>query len=197
MKSIVIVSAGLGEPSTTRLLADRFVSEAHRKIPDARVEIIELRSLAHPIIDAMLTQTSSPELAEAVRKVTNADGLVAITPTYNAAYSGLFKSFFDILEPGSIAGVPIVIAATGGSERHSLVPDHSLRPLFSHARAVTAPTSVYAARSDFESDTELNDRIGRATSELVLLMESVNRGKASAASLPVPPPSRPIPTITP
>ena len=80
MKSIVIVSAGLGEPSTTRLLADRFVSEAHRKIPDARVEIIELRSLAHPIIDAMLTQTSSPELAEAVRKVTNADGLVAITP---------------------------------------------------------------------------------------------------------------------
>lgn len=197
MKSIVIVSAGLGEPSTTRLLADRFVSEARRKILDARVEIIELRSLAHPIMDAMLTRSSTPELLDAVDRVTNADGLVAITPTYNAAYSGLFKSFFDILEPGSIAGVPIVIAATGGSERHSLVPDHSLRPLFSHARAVTAPTSVYAARSDFESDTELNDRIGRATSELVLLMKSVNRGKASAASLPVPPPSRPIPTITP
>lgn len=197
MKSIVIVSAGLGEPSTTRLLADRFVDQAKVKAPEASIEIIELRALAHPIMDAMLTREFSAELADAVARVTTADGLIAITPTYNAAYSGLFKSFFDILEPGSIAGVPIVIAATGGSERHSLVPDHSLRPLFAHARAVTAPTSVYAARSDFETDTELNDRIGRATSELVLLMESVNRGQASAASLPVPPPSRPIPTITP
>lgn len=183
MKSIVIVSAGLGVPSTTRLLADRFVAEAQAQVPDANVEIVELRDFAHPIIDAMISHFPSPELAEVIAKVTNADALVAITPTYNAAYSGLFKSFFDILEPGSIAGMPIAIAATGGSERHSLVPEHSLRPLFSHARAVTAPTSVYAATGDFGADTHLDDRIRRATSELVLLMKSVNRTKASEASL--------------
>jgi FMN reductase len=73
--------------------------------------------------------------------------VIAVTPIFSASYSGLFKTFFDVLERGALAGKPVLIAATGGSERHSLALEHAVRPLFAYLRAVVVPTAVYAASS--------------------------------------------------
>ena len=78
-----------------------------------------------------------------------ADALIAVTPLYSGSYNGLFKSFFDVLDPGALAGKTVLIAATGGTARHSLALEHAIRPLFSYLRAVTVPTAVFAATEDW------------------------------------------------
>ena len=176
MKRLVIISAGLSVPSTTRLLADR-LADAVGSATEARgsnldVEHVELRPLARPLADHLLTGFASGELEDALAKVRRADGLVFVTPVFAASYSGLFKSFVDVLEPGTLDGKPVLIAATGGTARHSMVLDHALRPLFSHLRAVVVPTGVFAASEDFGSTDEghLDKRVQRAAGELAALM---------------------------
>ena len=88
-----------------------------------------------------------------------------MTPVFNASYSGLFKMFFDALDPDALTGTPVLIAATAGTARHSLVLDHAMRPLFAYLRAVVVPTGVFAATEDFGSPG-LSDRITRAAAEL-------------------------------
>ena len=61
--------------------------------------------------------------------------MVAVTPAFNASFSGLFKSFFDVLPEETLTDMPVMIAATGGTERHSLVLEHAMRPLFSYLHA--------------------------------------------------------------
>ena len=113
------------------------------------VSVIELRRLGRPIMDAMLTGFATSELEDAFEAVADADGLIAVTPAFNASFSGLFKSFFDVLPEETSADMPVLIAATGGTERHSLVLEHALRPMFSYLHAVVSPTGVYAATDDF------------------------------------------------
>jgi FMN reductase len=102
-----------------------------------------------------------------------------VTPIFNASYSGLFKTFFDVLEPGAIAGKPLLIAATAGSPRHSLTLEHAVRPLFSYMRAVVVPTAVFAASEDWGSassaEQALSKRIDRAAGELARLVASEER----------------------
>ena len=105
--------------------------------------------MAHAIVDALLTGFPTGELRSAVEAVTAADVLVVVSPTFSASYSGLFKSFFDLFEGGSLPGTPTLLAATGGTERHSLVLEHALRPLFVYLGATPVRTGVYAATSDF------------------------------------------------
>jgi FMN reductase len=185
-KRIVIVSAGLSVPSSSRLLADR-LAEAVASAVEARgeavqLEMIELRPLAHPLADHLLTGFPTGELAEAIEKVRRADGLVVVTPVFSASYSGLFKTFVDVLEPGSLDGKPVLVAATGGTARHSLVLDHALRPLFAYLHAVVVPTGVFAASEDFGSTDEghLDKRVRRAAGELAALLG----GGAEAVRLP-------------
>jgi len=173
---VVVVSGGLGEPSTTRLLADRLVTATEEALtdPNAEVSVVELRDLARDITDAMLTRVPSPALQAALDAVTSADGLGVVSPVFSASYSGLFKSFFDVLDPAAIQGTPVLIAATGGTERHSMVLDYALRPLFSYLHAVVVPTGVFAATSDWGSrewTKRLVARIERAAGELVRLVE--------------------------
>ncbi|MGW0858228.1 FMN reductase [Streptomyces sp. NPDC002690] len=173
---IVAVSAGLSQPSSTRMLADRLASAAREQLEtgqDRQVEVrlIELRDLAVDIAKNLITGFPSGDLREAVDAVTEADGLIAVTPVFSASYSGLFKSFFDLIENTALTGKPVVIAATGGSARHSLVLEHAMRPLFAYLRAVTVPTSVYAASEDWGSSGDeytdgLPSRIRRAGGEL-------------------------------
>jgi FMN reductase len=136
--------------------------------------VIELRDLAHDITDQLLTGFGGPALRTAISQVTGADGLIAVTPLYSGSYSGLFKSFFDILEPGALDGQPALIAATGGTARHSLALEHAVRPLFSYLRAVTVPTAVFAATADWGDSgaegRELARRIDRAGQELAALL---------------------------
>ena len=134
-RTIAVVSGGLRVPSSTRLLADQLAEAAAEAFSiagdDAELRRIELRDLAHPIVDALLTGFPTGDLRAAVEAVTSADALIVVTPTFQASYGGLFKSFVDLIEAGKLRGVPVLLAATGGTERHSLVIEHALRPLFS------------------------------------------------------------------
>ena len=162
---VVVVSAGLSVPSSTRLLGDRIADAVVRAtagpLGSVEVEVVELRPLAHALADHLLTGFPSPELAAALETVRRADALVAVTPVFTASYSGLFKTFFDVLDPDALRGVPVLVAATAGTARHSLVLDHALRPLFGYLRAVVVPTGVFAATDDF-AGTDLDGRITRA-----------------------------------
>jgi FMN reductase len=177
-RQIVVVTAGLGVPSATRLLADRLAAAVTRTLEQrgekVHVDVVELRPLAHALADNLLTGFPSGELADAVETVRRADGLVAVTPVFSASYSGLFKSFFDVLDPETLAGTPVLVAATAGTARHSLVLDHALRPLFSYLRAVVVPTGVFAASEDFGSTDggALSQRIDRAAGELADLVSA-------------------------
>ena len=170
-KKIAVVTAGLSQPSSSRLLADRLAEAAVRALAvngvDAEVEVIELRDIAHDITNNLLTGFAPPALAEVVRSVTASDGLIAVTPIFTTSYSGLFKSFVDVLDPDSLADLPVLLGATGGTERHSLALDYAIRPLFTYLHARPVSTSVYAASADWgDGDGGLQRRIERAAGEL-------------------------------
>ncbi|MFJ9670849.1 FMN reductase [Streptomyces sp. NPDC101221] len=187
---LVVVSAGLSVPSSTRLLADRLAAAAApaATAPEpapADVRVIELRDLAVEIAHTFTNGFPAPALADAFAEVAAADGLIVVTPVFSASYSGLFKSFFDALsvtDEEALTGKPVLIGATGGTARHSLVLDHALRPLFSYLKAVVVPTGVYAASEDWGAEG-LDARIGRAASELAALMAGP-AGRPTGRSLP-------------
>jgi len=171
---IAVISAGLSQPSSTRLLADQ-LAEATRRAAGQRIDVvtIELRQLAHDITNNLLTGFPSAALQQAIDAVTLANGVIAVTPVFSGSFSGLFKSFFDIIDRDSLNGKPVLMAATGGSARHSLVLEYALRPLFAYLKATIVPTGVFAATEDFGSDEagrSLADRVHRAGAELVALM---------------------------
>lgn len=163
---LVVLSAGAGEPSSSRLLADRLGAATQAALADhscaSTLVSIEVRTLGPALLDALTTRTISPELAAAQAAVLAADGLIAVTPVYNGSYSGLFKLFFDALDPRSLAGRPVLLGATGGSPRHSLVTEHALLPLFYYFRAEVAPLAVFAASADWGQQGELSFRIEKA-----------------------------------
>lgn len=168
---LVVVSAGLSVPSSTRLLADRLAAAVGRQA-DVDIQVVELRDLAVEIAHNFTSGFPGRKLAEALDAVTGADGLVVVTPVFSASYSGLFKSFFDVLEKDALVGKPVLVAATGGSARHSLVLEHAMRPLFAYLRAVVVPTAVYAASEDWGAEG-LPERIERAAGELTALMSGL------------------------
>ena len=172
---LVVVSAGTGDPSSTRLLADRIAERAAALAAGhgnaVTVSGIELRDITADISTALTSQLITPKAQQAVTALAEADGIVAASPVYKAGPSGLFISFFHALDTDLIIAKPVVLAATAGTARHSLVADDQMRPMFAYLRALTAPTSVFAAPEDW-GDPELNKRIDRAALELVLLMES-------------------------
>ncbi|RBM16516.1 oxidoreductase [Prauserella sp. PE36] len=173
---LVVVTAGLTQPSSTRLLSDRLAEAVARQLADegreVDVHVIELRELAVDIANNFVTGFPSPSLNAELEAVTAADALIAVTPIFTASYSGLFKSFFDVVDNTALTGKPVLIAATGGTPRHSLALEHALRPMFTYLRAVVAPTAVYAAAEDWgAADADgLSGRIARAAGELTELM---------------------------
>lgn len=177
-RTISVVTAGLRQPSSTRLLADRLaaasVAALDQRGVDAKVDLIELREHAHDLTNNLLAGFPSKRLSDVIDSVVGSAGLIAVTPIFTATYSGLFKTFFDVLEHGTLAGKPVLMAATGGSERHSLALEHGLRPMFAYLRAVTVPTAVYAASSDWGTGSEvggvLSARIDRAVDEFAALV---------------------------
>ncbi|WP_329365618.1 FMN reductase [Streptomyces sp. NBC_01483] len=177
---LVVVSAGLSVPSSTRLLADRLAAATDRHTP-VDVQIVELRDLAVEIAHNFTSGFPGRALSAALEAVAGADGLIVVTPVFSASYSGLFKSFFDVLDQDALTGKPVLIAATGGSARHSLVLEHALRPLFAYLRAVVVPTAVYAASEDWGAEG-LAERIDRAAGELGRLMEGMGSVRRAAAA---------------
>ncbi len=172
---LVVVSAGTGDPSSTRLLADRIsgcvAALAQRRGARVEVTVIDLRELANEIATALVSQLTGPKLGKAVAALAEADGIVASTPIYKAGASGLFTSFFHVLDNDLLIAKPVVLAATAGTARHALVVDEQMRSMFAYMRTTTVPTSLFAAAEDW-GDPSLNKRVDRAALELVLLMES-------------------------
>jgi FMN reductase len=179
MTKLAVISGGLREPSSTRLLADRIAAAIQAALADRNLttsaDVIELRPLARSITDAMLTGFASAALESAFETVGDADGVIAVSPAFNASYSGLFKSFFDVLPEETLSDMPVLIAATGGTERHSLVLEHALRPMFSYLHAIVSPTGVYAATDDFgahHDSTGLSERINKAADDFARLLQA-------------------------
>ena len=182
-RRIAVVSAGLSQPSSTRLLADRLAEAtvaalAARSIR-ANVETFELRDVAQDITNNLLTGFPSPKLDAVITSVTGADALIAVTPIFSTSYSGLFKSFVDVLDPQALTDMPMLLGATGGTQRHSLAIDYAMRPLFTYLHAVPVPTGVYAASSDWGStdDGALVDHIDRGAAELAALAAASDRSQ--------------------
>ena len=174
-RRVTVISAGTGEPSSTRMLADRI---AHRSVEllretgtPASVGVIELAPLAVDIADATVAGFPSGQLRAAIQQIASADAIIAATPVYKAGISGLFKSFIDVLDDDLLIAKPVLLAATAGSGRHALVIDDQMRPLFAYMRALTLPTSVFAGPEDWGA-SELGDRIGRAATELTVLVRA-------------------------
>jgi FMN reductase len=173
--TLVVVTAGTSDPSSTRMLADRTAQRVAALAGEhggtVRTRVIDLRELAADITTALTSQLVTPKLQQAVDALGGADGLIAAAPVYKAGASGLFTSFFQVLDNDLLIGKPVVLAATAGTGRHALVPDDQMRSLFAYLRTLPVPTSLFAAPEDW-GDPALNKRIDRAAFELVLLMES-------------------------
>jgi FMN reductase len=171
-RTIAVVSAGLSNPSSTRLLADRLaaatVAALRTRGDDATVEVVELRDHARDLADNLTTGFANESLQAAVDTVVGSDAVITVTPVFSASYSGLFKTFFDVLDKDALIGKPVLLGATAGTARHSLVVEFAMRPLFAYLRAVPVPTGVFAASEDWAGggDSALADRIDRAAGEL-------------------------------
>src|SRR4051794_11542017 len=174
-KRVVVVSAGTGNPSSTRQLTDRIAQKSLDALKQAgtpaTASVIELGPLAVDIARASVAGFPGEGVKAAIERLASADAIIAATPVYKAGMSGLFKSFVDVLDNDLIVAKPVLLAATGGTPRHALVIDDQLRPLFAYMRAFTLPTSVYAAPEDWGT-TELGPRIERAATELTVMVRA-------------------------
>jgi FMN reductase len=179
-RTLVVVSAGLSQPSSTSLLAGRLAAAATEALARQGAEVdvttVELREHARDLTDNLLTSFASETLQEAKDAVGGADGVIAVTPIFSASYNGLFKTFFDLLDDGALTGTPVLLGATAGTARHSLALEHAIRPLFSYLRATTSPTAVFAASEDWGADRSIDGglagRIARAADEFATLVAS-------------------------
>lgn len=193
-RRITVLSAGLGVPSSSRLLAEQLAAATTRELTAAGYEVttdvVELRDLAVDIANNFVTGYAPPRLAEVIAGVEASDGIIAVTPVFSASYSGLFKSFIDVLDPKSLDGKAVLLGATGGTDRHQMVLDYAMRPLFSYLRTRTAATAVFAGPQDWgntdDGGTPLSLRIERATAEFSSLLDGAqpSRMQAPLESLP-------------
>ncbi len=173
-RRIVVISAGLSNPSSTRMLADRLADATVEQLTErgiaSDVQTFELRDYAHQIVDNMLTGFAPTELEAMIAQLTDADALIVATPIFSTSYSGLFKSFVDVLDPDSLAAKPVLIGANAGTARHSLAIDYAIRPLFAYLHADTVSSGVFAASSDWGTNADdvapLGRRVDKGAREL-------------------------------
>ncbi len=184
---LAVITAGLTQPSSTRLLADRLTEAVVRALRDTRgstddvvVEVVEVRDVAHDLTNHVLTGFASPELQVRLDAISEADAVIVVTPIYAASFSGLFKMLIDVLPADALRDTPVLLGATGGTSRHSLAIDHALRPLFAHLGALVAPVAVFAASDDWGSQDAglLGERITRAGRSFAGLIPGASKVRA-------------------
>jgi FMN reductase len=176
MINIVAVSGSLSSASRTRALAESIMSRiAHHK--SARQHVIDIAELAPDLGKAISFNHIPPSIMQAQKILSKADLIILASPVYKGSYSGLFKHFLDLLAPDAIRGKVVILAATGGSERHALILEHQLRPLASFFEAVTVPAGVYAKDTEFtgyalpdDRNVEILKRIDIAASQALTLL---------------------------
>lgn len=183
---IVAVSGNTQRPSRTLTLSDALLARLGAALP-IETQVIELGTLA-PVLTGVLARHEAPaELEAQLRAIETADALVVASPVYRGSYTGLFKHLFDLVHHEALIDVPVLLAATGGSDRHALVIDHQLRPLFSFFQARTLPIGVYAAEQDFRDyaivNPALQARVDLAIDRAVPLLRDVGRSVSTVAAL--------------
>ncbi|HSO90231.1 MAG TPA: FMN reductase [Arthrobacter sp.] len=193
-RRITVLSAGLGVPSSSRLLADQLAASAQRHLAAAGyavdIQVLELRDLAVDIANNFVTGYAAPKLAGVIAGVAASDGIIAVSPVFSASYSGLFKSFIDVLDPKSLEGKAVLLGATAGTDRHQMVLDFAMRPLFTYLRTRIASTAVFAGPQDWggndDGGSALSARIDRAAGEFAALLQGAQPPQKQAApeSLP-------------
>ncbi|MFV2126988.1 FMN reductase [Micromonospora sp. LOL_013] len=186
-RRLAVVTAGVRQPSTSRLLADQLAAAVRDELAglggQLETTVIEVRDHAHEVVDNTLTGFPAPTLKQALDAVAAADGLVAVSPVFNAAYSGLFKAFFDVLPEGALLDKPVLIGATGGTARHSLTLEHALRPMFAYLRAVVLPTAVFAGPEDWAGE-KVGDQAADSGGQVGALRGRISRaGRELAAEM--------------
>lgn len=156
-------------------LATATLSELASREITASVDTFELREYAHDITNNLLAGFAPPALESMINTVVSADALIVVTPIFSTSYSGLFKSFIDVLDPDSLTGMPVLIGANAGTARHSLAIDYAIRPLFTYLRSEAVPTGVFAASADWGAQADevkpLSARIERGARELADAIE--------------------------
>ena len=155
---IVAVVGNLQKPSKTRALVDLIVETLgdFEQIDTRVFEIVDLIPGLAPALDRDHVDSVT---AEALAAVECADIVIAASPVFRGSYTGMFKHFFDLVDQYALANTPVILAATGGSDRHALVLDHALRPLFAFFQALTAPVGIYLSSGDFDGTTILNPEV--------------------------------------
>ena len=186
--TLAVVTAGLSEDSTTTRLGEAIAQAASGVVENAGqhvvIKAVQLRDLAHGLTDMMMTHVASRAVQDAIDTVLTADGLIAASPTYKASYSGLFKQFFDVIDESALENLPTVVAATGGSPRHSLVLDTAMRPLLSYLKALVLPLGIYAASEDWgHNDLQRRiDRVGASLGAMLLAGSPESSGSSDGSS---------------
>lgn len=180
---ITALTASLSESSTSNRLAQRILDTATELVaettPEAapettadplETETINLRELSHQLVDSMLTGVPSDELDEVYAKLRTSDAVVLAAPVYNAAPIGLLTMFLQLFPEAGLRGIPVLLASTGGTARHSLAMDQHIRPVIAYLKGLALPTAVFAATDDWglpEEQTGMRRRIQAAVEELL------------------------------
>lgn len=189
-RRLVVVSAGLRQPSATRLLADRMSSAAVDALELAGVAVdattVELREHGRDLTSMILTGVPSPALNALLDRIRSADALVLVTPIWSGSYTGMVKDLVDLVGEDGLAGIPVLMGATAGTARHALALEHTLRPLLGHVKALVVPTGVFAATEDF------GEVAGSSTADAVPIDSRIRRAAGELAALVAARPPRPL-----
>ncbi|MBF7696434.1 FMN reductase [Acinetobacter rathckeae] len=184
--NVVAVSGGLNTPSRTESLVQNILDELSSAI-EIQVHFVKLSEIG-PLLGGAIYRHQLPEQVQLdLEKIESADALIVGTPVYRASFTGLFKHLFDFVEQTALVDVPVLLAASGGSERHALVLEHQLRPLFSFFQAQTLPIGVYATDKDFTpqytlQSEQLKQRITLAVARALPILEwAPAKGKRASA----------------
>ena len=172
---VVAVSGSLTAPSRTTALVEA-ISEAFGRVLPIEPHLIALNELGPHLAGALTRKQLPPEAEAELQRIENADLLIVATPVYRASFTGLFKYLFDFVDQYALVDTPVLLAATGGSERHALIIEHQLRPLFGFFQSLALPVGVYAHDSDFTdykiSNEQLTERIEKAIERALPLVRS-------------------------
>lgn len=188
MIEIVAVSTGLSEDSATSRLAERMLRSAEVALTargaDVTTTHINVRTLAKALVDLTVSGFPAAELEEAFAAVKRASAVITVAPVYKAAPAGIHTLFWQLIDDASLAGTPVLLGATGGTPRHSLAAETTLRPMIAYLKGYALPTSVFAATDDWGSGEQvgLDRRITEATEELAELALALNPSSAQISA---------------
>lgn len=171
---IVGFSGNLSRPSSTRRFVESVTEQLGSQTGLDHV-VFDIEDLGTSLAAARSVSDLNPSARKIIRTIIEAEALVIGSPTYKGSYTGLFKHVFDLLDPADLRGKPIILTATGGGERHSLVVEHQLRPLFAFFEAFVLPTAIYASGRDFTDGVPspvITSRVGQALAEASLLVRA-------------------------